>query len=75
MVPYTKMRQIYKRKRLVMPINQGSIINHCLANGYSDSASVYGLVITARCDIAHTCKVNWVHYLPIGKLPIQRKVV
>ena len=59
------MRQIYKKGRMVMPINQGSIINHCLANAYPDSASVYGLVITARCDIAHDCKVNWVHYLPI----------
>ncbi len=47
-------------------ISQGSIITSCRAARY-DGLSVYGLIITARCDIEHS-KVAIYNYLPISRL-------
>lgn len=57
-------RIIYKtgpiREKIV---TQGTIINHCVADKYC--CDVWGVVITPRCDLAHTGKVQHVHYLPV----------
>ena len=47
-------------------IDQGSIINNCIAEDYPHSA-VWGCIITPRCDLAHHGKVSTVHYLPINQ--------
>lgn len=58
------MRSLYKESSMVMPLTQGAIINHCVADDYSGQ-DVLGMIITPRCDLAHEGKVNSVHYLPI----------
>lgn len=58
------MRQVYVNdKRITKQINQGSIINNCIADNYN--CEVYGVIVTPRCDLAHEGKVAHVHYLPI----------
>lgn len=59
------MRRFYLPLSLVKPLTQGSIINHCIADGYQGK-EVYGMIITPRCDLGHQGKVNTVHYLPIA---------
>ena len=58
------MRSIFKegpeRNKVV---TQGSIINHCVAEKYG--CDVWGVIVTPRCDMAHTGKVTHVHYVPI----------
>ena len=57
-------RSIYKQgPELEKKVTQGSIINHCVAEKYC--CDVWGVIVTPRCDIAHTGKVTHVHYLPI----------
>lgn len=57
------MRNVYEKKRLFNDIQQGVIINGCIAEDYNE-LDVFGVIITPRCDIDH-CKVSTVHYLPI----------
>lgn len=57
------MRDVYNLRPKYQKITQGSIIRGCIANGYN-GCDIYGLIITARCDLAQE-KVNTVHYLPI----------
>lgn len=61
------MRSIYKSKSLQFKLTQGSIISNCVAQDYSD-AKVWGLIITARCDLYNDFKVSTVHYLPVVSL-------
>lgn len=56
------MRQIYQKCR-INEIQQGTIINGCLAEKY-DQKNVFGIVVTPRCDIENE-KVPTIHYLPI----------
>lgn len=58
------MRKIFSNKIYHSNIDQGSIINNCIAEDYPHSA-VWGCIITPRCDLAHQGKVSTVHYLPI----------
>lgn len=58
------MRNIYKKGPAIKKVvTQGTIINNCVAEKYH--CDVFGVVITPRCDLAHTGKVTHVHYLPI----------
>jgi len=57
------MRNVYEKKRVFNDIQQGVIINGCIAEDYHD-VEVFGAIITPRCDIDH-CKVSTIHYLPI----------
>ena len=58
------MRKIYvNRPTLVRPLTQGSIFNNGIATKYKSSIS--GIIITARCDLSHEAKVEYVYYLPI----------
>ena len=57
------MRKIYSDKTIGI-LEQGSIINGCVAREYPMNQNIYGLIITPRCDIANG-KVNSVHYLPV----------
>lgn len=57
------MRNIYEEKKINWEIQQGVIINNCIAEDYPD-CDVAGIIITPRCDIENK-KVNTVHYLPI----------
>ena len=57
------MRQRVHRKPLIGQLEQGSIINCCLAEEYKGK-EVYGIIITPRCDISNE-KVTSFHYLPI----------
>lgn len=45
-------------------LTQGSILTNCVAEGCNNT-KVWGVVITARCDLAHNGKVKTVHYLPM----------
>lgn len=57
-------RTIYKQgPELDKVVTQGTIINHCIAEKYC--CDVWGVIVTPRCDLAHTGKVTHVHYLPI----------
>ena len=49
----------------VQAVQQGCIFSGAIADGYTD-CSVYGLIITPRCDIEQR-KVATIHYLPIIK--------
>lgn len=55
-----------------IPIQQGTIINGCVADNYD--CNVYGLIITPRCDIDNGGKVSTIHYLPIVSLNDWMKV-
>lgn len=55
-------REIYDEVN-IGEIEQGTIINACLAEEYSNCL-VSGIIITPRCDIANG-KVHYYHYLPI----------
>lgn len=57
------MRRIYEPKKYLHAIQQGSIIDCCIAESY-ECCKVFGLIITPRCDIANS-KVTTVHYLPV----------
>ena len=57
-------RTIYRQgPELEKVVTQGTIINHCIAEKYCCDA--WGVIVTPRCDIAHTGKVTHVHYLPL----------
>ena len=56
------MRNVYKNTSI--ELTQGSIINNCIAGGVPEKETIWGCVITPRCDIEHH-KVNTIHYLPI----------
>lgn len=61
------MRDIYRKDSVIKKVvTQGTIINNCVAEKYH--CDVYGVVITPRCDLAHSGKVTHVHYLPIVPL-------
>lgn len=49
----------------VSAMQQGCIFSGAIADGYKD-CSVYGLIITPRCDIEQK-KVSMIHYLPLIK--------
>ena len=53
-------------------ITQGSVINNCVAEKYH--CDVYGVIVTPRCELAHSGKVTHVHYLPIVPLDEWYKV-
>lgn len=55
-----------------IPVQQGTIINGCIADNYD--CNVYGLIITPRCDIDNGGKVSTIHYLPIVSLDDWMKV-
>lgn len=58
------MRNIYKKDpELVKIVTQGTVISHCMAEKYH--CDVWGVIVTPRCDMAHTGKVTHVHYLPV----------
>ena len=58
------MRKVYVTKlRLHKESTQGSVFEGGFADGYPNKG--WGIIITARCDMAHEGKVNVVHYLPI----------
>lgn len=58
------MRHIYKNNpRINKDVTQGTIINNCVADKYS--CEIWGVIVTPRCDLAHTGKVTHVHYLPV----------
>lgn len=59
------MREIYNTK-IIGSIDQGTIINSCVAEGYIQF-SIFGIVITPRCDLDNN-KVSTVHYLPVVRL-------
>jgi dGTP triphosphohydrolase len=60
------MRQIYEEKKSMIDLQQGVIINGCVAEDYPDS-DVFGVIITPRCDIDNK-KVSTIHYLPMVSL-------
>lgn len=62
-----KYRDIYEVNPLCNPLTQGSILNNCFSESFPD-CNVWGLVITPRCDLAHTGKVSTLHYLPVIQL-------
>lgn len=49
---------------LVKELTQGTIIDNCIAENYTNCC-ICGIIITPRCDLAHSGKVTHVHYLPI----------
>ena len=55
-----------------VPLQQGTIINGCIAEHYN--CDVWGVVITPRCDIDNGGKVSTIHYLPIVSLEDWMKV-
>lgn len=61
-----KMESIYTPKQKKIPIQQGVIINGCIAENYT--CETFGLIITPRCDIGNGGKVATIHYLPIVPL-------
>lgn len=65
------MRNIYTDS--ITQVQQGCIFNGAKADGF-ENCTVYGLIITPRCDIAQ-CKVTTVHYLPIVKLEDWKKKI
>lgn len=71
MVNLLSMRNIFCET--ITETQQGCIFSGAKANGYED-CTVYGLIITPRCDIAQ-CKVMTVHYLPIVKLEDWKRIV
>lgn len=61
------MQRLYKEdQQLVSKVTQGSIFSNAIATKYTDG--VYGLIISARCDLEHEGKVEYVYYLPIVDL-------
>ena len=60
------MRNIYIQTGNHIPIQQGTIINGCISDNYTEG--VYGIIITPRCDIGNGGKVPTIHYLPIISL-------
>ena len=57
------VRDVYKEIGQHIPIQQGVIINGCLADRCDDG--IAGIIITPRCDMEHVGKVPTIHYLPI----------
>lgn len=67
------MRSIYRKGPVIKRvITQGSVINNCVAEKYH--CDVFGVIVTPRCDLAHSGKVTHVHYLPIVPLDEWYKV-
>jgi hypothetical protein len=60
------MRDIYEKKLSMIDMQQGVIINGCVAEDYPN-LEVFGVIITPRCDIENN-KVSTIHYLPIVSL-------
>ena len=61
------MQRLYKEdQQLVSKVTQGAIFSNAIATKYTDD--VYGLIISARCDLEHEGKVEYVYYLPIVDL-------
>lgn len=60
------MSDFYIKGLTKIPIQQGVIINGCIAENYTQDT--YGLIITPRCDIGNGGKVSTIHYLPIVSL-------
>ena len=59
------MREVYNTN-VIGSIEQGTIINSCVAENYSNISN-FGIIITPRCDIDNN-KVSTVHYLPVVRL-------
>ena len=59
------MRKNIHRKPRIGQLEQGAILNGCIAEEYADQ-EVYGIIITPRCDISNE-KVTTFHYLPLVK--------
>lgn len=58
------MQRLYKEdQQLVSKVTQGAIFSNAIATKYTDN--VYGLIISARCDLEHEGNVEYVYYLPI----------
>ncbi len=57
------MNDVYLKNESKIPIQQGVIINGCIAENYQ--CETFGLIITPRCDIGNGGKVATIHYLPI----------
>lgn len=57
-------RVIYDYSPFYGKLSQGSIINGCVAEAFSNE-EVFGLIITPRCDLSHNGKVSTVHYVPV----------
>lgn len=61
------MQRLFKEdQQLVSEVTQGSIFSNAIATKYTDD--VYGLIISARCDLVHEGNVEYVYYLPIVDL-------
>ena len=60
------MSDFYIKNQTKIPIQQGVIINGCIAENYTQDTC--GLIITPRCDIGNGGKVSTIHYLPIVSL-------
>ena len=65
------MDNIYIKSDKKIPIQQGVIINGCIAENYD--FDTYGLIITPRCDIGNGGKVSTIHYLPI--VPLEKWII
>lgn len=65
------MRNIFCKT--VLETQQGCIFTGAIADGFDD-CTVYGLIVTPRCDIAQR-KVMTVHYLPVVALDDWKRVV
>ena len=62
-----RMQLLYKEdQQLVSKVTQGSIFSNAIATKYTEN--VYGLIISARCDLEHEGNVDYVYYLPIVDL-------
>lgn len=57
------MRSLYKQIGPNIAIQQGVIINGCIAD--KSKENVAGIIITPRCDIGNGGKVSTIHYLPV----------
>lgn len=60
------MRKIYEEKTGMIDLQQGVIIDGCIAEDYPN-AETYGVIITPRCDI-DLKKISTIHYLPMVSL-------
>lgn len=60
------MDNFYIQGGAKFPIQQGVIINGCVADQYN--CETHGVIITPRCDIGNRGKVSTIHYLPVVPL-------
>lgn len=60
------MRSLYTQIGPNIAIQQGVIINGCIADKCKENVS--GIIITPRCDIGNGGKVSTIHYLPVIKI-------